>query len=238
MKNVLLSVLSFCVFLFGCSKSTTSSTTPLTPIASFTWQSSNLAAPSTVVFTNTSSNATNYSWTFGDGGTSSIKSPTHIYTTAGAFTVTLTSTGTGGTDTYSQTIIISNAATKVVIDTITVSNITTQPTYSNNTFVGILLIRYTGTSPFLYTSPHFTGVPAIPANTVNFSTGSNIYTITNITSSASYEIHLQKYGLTANTDLGSVIFTPSNYTSGASPYPRSVTLNNNGTVMTLSLNWL
>jgi len=31
----------------------------------------------------------NYVWTFGDGGTSAVKNPTHIYTAAGSYTVRL-----------------------------------------------------------------------------------------------------------------------------------------------------
>ena len=107
-KNVLLSVIASCLFLFSCSKSSdsTNTTPPTAPTANFSWQSSNLTAPSTVVFTNTSTNATSYSWNFGDGNTSTATSPTHLYSTAGTYTVTLTATGTGGNATYNQTITI------------------------------------------------------------------------------------------------------------------------------------
>ncbi len=57
-------------------------------------------APLTVVFTNTSSgDFTDSLWQFGDGLTSTLESPTHIYDQAGAYTVTLTISGTSGTDT-------------------------------------------------------------------------------------------------------------------------------------------
>ena len=210
---------------------------PAAPIAMFSYTGSNVA-PSTIVFTNTSTNATSYSWDFGDGNTATVASPSHIYTTAGSYAVKLTATGAGGSNQYSQTITIGKAATKVVIDTIIVSNITKQPTYNNNTFPAILLVRNVGSSSWLYTSPTFTNVAPIPTNTITFSIGSSIYTINNITSSANYEVHIQQYGLTADTELGYVIFTPSNYTSGTNAYPKSVTLNNNGTTMTLLLNWL
>ena len=39
-----------------------------------------------------------WSWDFGDGGTSTIQNPTHIYTAAGTFTVVLTVTNTIGSD--------------------------------------------------------------------------------------------------------------------------------------------
>jgi hypothetical protein len=37
-----------------------------------------------------------WSWNFGDGGTSALQNPSHTYTSAGAFTVTMTLTRTGG----------------------------------------------------------------------------------------------------------------------------------------------
>ncbi|MBS1763915.1 MAG: PKD domain-containing protein, partial [Bacteroidetes bacterium] len=56
--------------------------------------------PMTSVFTNNSMNATAYIWNFGDGITSSTASPSHNYTTAGNYTVTLiAATGAGCLDT-------------------------------------------------------------------------------------------------------------------------------------------
>jgi len=46
-------------------------------------------APFTVNFQNTSTNATSYTWNFGDGGTSTDASPSHTYTVDGLYTVTL-----------------------------------------------------------------------------------------------------------------------------------------------------
>jgi PKD repeat protein len=60
-------------------------------------------APLTVQFTNTSTgDFVSLGWNFGDGGTSSESNPSHLYSTPGLFTVTLTASGPGGVDTYSQ----------------------------------------------------------------------------------------------------------------------------------------
>ncbi len=59
-----------------------------------------------VSFTNSSLNATSYSWDFGDGGTSTEASPMHTYATDGLFDVTLTSMGTGGSNMTTQTFLI------------------------------------------------------------------------------------------------------------------------------------
>jgi len=43
-----------------------------------------------------------WSWTFGDGGTSDLKNPQHIYDTPGAYTVSLTATSATGSDTMTK----------------------------------------------------------------------------------------------------------------------------------------
>lgn len=51
-------------------------------------------APLAVTFTNTTTGATTYNWSFGDGGTSTSTSPTHTYTSPGVYNVQLIATGT------------------------------------------------------------------------------------------------------------------------------------------------
>ena len=52
------------------------------------------------------SNATTYSWDFGDGGTSSIRFPQHSYNHPGTYNVCLTVTSNNCTDTYCSPIVI------------------------------------------------------------------------------------------------------------------------------------
>ena len=50
-------------------------------------------------FTNSSTgNATSYIWNFGDGGTSTVTNPTHVYTASGTYSVTLTAFNPNGCD--------------------------------------------------------------------------------------------------------------------------------------------
>jgi PKD repeat protein len=72
------------------------------PTASFTSTMSYL----TGIFTNTStsSGATNYSWTFGDGGTSTEENPVHVYSATGIYTVTLTVTNDCGSETFTESV--------------------------------------------------------------------------------------------------------------------------------------
>jgi len=46
--------------------------------------------PMTVLFNANTTGATSWFWTFGDGGTSSLENPTHVYTTPGPYNITLT----------------------------------------------------------------------------------------------------------------------------------------------------
>ena len=53
----------------------------------------------TVNFTDASTgDISGWAWTFGDGGSSTAQDPSHEYTAAGDYTVTLTVTGPGGSD--------------------------------------------------------------------------------------------------------------------------------------------
>lgn len=68
------------------------------PVANFSGSPTSGPVPLTVNFTNTSTNATNYNWSFGDGNSSALTNPAHTYTNVGTYTVTLTAVGAGGTN--------------------------------------------------------------------------------------------------------------------------------------------
>jgi PKD repeat protein len=71
------------------------------PVAAFTASPLSGALPLTVYFTDTSSGViSNWLWSFGDGLTSTVPSPTHTYNLTGTFGVTLTVTGPGGSNTH------------------------------------------------------------------------------------------------------------------------------------------
>ena len=82
------------------------------PAASFTANTTSGTVPFTVNFTDTSSNSPSaWAWTFGDGDWTTAQNPTHTYLTPGTYTVSLTVTNYGGSNTYSaQNIITANKA--------------------------------------------------------------------------------------------------------------------------------
>jgi PKD repeat protein len=74
------------------------------PVASFTSDKTTGTVPLNVSFTDASTGEiTSYLWNFGDTASSTLKNPSHLYTTVGTYTVNLTVTGPGGSATRTQT---------------------------------------------------------------------------------------------------------------------------------------
>lgn len=61
-------------------------------------------APLTVLCTDASVGATRHAWDFGDGSSSTVASPTHVYQAAGHFTITQTASSAGGSETATATV--------------------------------------------------------------------------------------------------------------------------------------
>ncbi|HVK56083.1 MAG TPA: LamG-like jellyroll fold domain-containing protein [Burkholderiales bacterium] len=73
------------------------------PTANFTANPTSGVAPLSVAFTsNSTGSITGYSWKFGDGGVSASVNPTHSYATPGTYSVSLTVTGPGGSNTQTK----------------------------------------------------------------------------------------------------------------------------------------
>jgi len=105
------------------------------PVASFTANPTTGVAPLSVAFTDTSTGTiTARSWNFGDGGTSTVQNPTHVYATTGTFIASLTVTGPGGSNTASTSISVTASPAPVLGEP------TPGQANENNTF------RVTGTS--------------------------------------------------------------------------------------------
>ena len=108
------------------SNSTTSSITILNavpnPVANFSFIENGNFAPSSVAFTNTSTNGSTYLWDFGDGQTSTLQTPSHIYATGGIFNATLKVKNSVGIENIiNKTVTIKNTPTKLKINSITLT---------------------------------------------------------------------------------------------------------------------
>jgi hypothetical protein len=79
-KHYALLILSACMLFFGCEKD---------PTASFSVSATLVETNQVVAFTNSSVDADHYEWYFGDGTMSTDVNPTHSYSQAGYYIVTL-----------------------------------------------------------------------------------------------------------------------------------------------------
>ncbi len=87
----------------GTSTNAVTGSSAVAPVAGFSGTPTNGAATLVVNFTDASSGTvTSRVWTFGDGGTSALTSPSHSYTNAGSFSVSLTVLGPLGSNTLSH----------------------------------------------------------------------------------------------------------------------------------------
>jgi PKD repeat protein len=76
-------------------------TVPSPPVANFDFTNSGLQ----VTFSDRSTAApTSWSWAFGDGGLSTLQNPMHTYAAAGAYSVKLTATNSGGSSSATKTV--------------------------------------------------------------------------------------------------------------------------------------
>ena len=107
-----------------------------------------------VGFTNTSANATNYIWNFGDGDISSMQTPTYVYNNPGTYTITLSAINANCNDTATfKQVIVVNATTGIKQansgnGNISISNDATgtyiQFDYTNQTKVNITVCNVLG----------------------------------------------------------------------------------------------
>ena len=235
----IVAIIATVLTLQSCSKSSdsTSTPTPASPVASFNYSGANTFAPDPVTFTNTSTNALTYLWNFGDNSTSNLTSPTHTYASGGTYTVSLTATSlSGASSSTTLTINVSNAPTKVEIDTIDLYSLANTPSGTFTANVNIddvtgnnilaAINGYTLTAPFNVALTCGNGVTSVP-----------FYTISNIASAESYQILI--YQNLHTTPLGWVLFSPNLWiTVGSINYPTTIPLSYNGTNITLKVKWL
>lgn len=98
------------VFVFDVTGSSTPP--PPAPTASFTASPTSGDAPLTVAFTDTSTGApTQWAWNFGDGQSSTAQNPTHLFSDAGSYNVTLTASNAGGSTTATKQITVNPGST-------------------------------------------------------------------------------------------------------------------------------
>lgn len=241
---------------FSCQKdapSPTQTTTPTTiqnpvptpTVANFTFSGTGVA-PSTVTFTNSSVNASSYSWDFGDNVVSNEENPTHKYSIEGNYGVKLTATKAG----------VSNSVTKIV-------NIKA-PTVLKITSIKITSLPLTKSGGVTWdiapnSGPDVTfSIEKVPLNTqydhpffeenvvastlpINFilQNSKGVPSPINLPADNNlYSVSIWDYDEGKGQELiTSLSFVPYNYKSGTDPYPTTFTLSRDGTIVVLTVKW-
>ena len=103
LKRLLFILLAFGAIMFNACKKEDN---PTEPTSAFTASKTTAVVDEEIQFTNNSSDAVSYIWSFGDGTTSTEAAPKKSYQTSAVFTVTLKATGAGGTVTSTATITV------------------------------------------------------------------------------------------------------------------------------------
>jgi gliding motility-associated-like protein len=87
------------------------------PDAAYLFSTDNTGMPQSVTFDNNSTNATSYTWNFGDGSSvSTASNPSHVYTEEGNFPVTLIAFNSNGCgpDTITYTVVVFDGSSVIV----------------------------------------------------------------------------------------------------------------------------
>lgn len=170
------------------------------PVASFTADQTTICASNTINFTDTSTGSPgSWSWTFTGGtpSTSTDQNPAIVYNTPGTYDVTLEVTNANGTDTHTETAMITVGA---ALDITATGNNESCP--GNCDGSGTVVVN-SGTSPYTYswtsgTNPNTDNVTDLCSGnyTVTVSDGAGCSTSANITISAPLAFNLT----TSSTD--------------------------------------
>lgn len=236
---------------FSCTKDSTPpappAPPPAAPVANFTYTGAGVA-PSTVTFTNTSTNATSYLWDFGNNATSVEASPTIKYTAGGVYTVKLTATGAGGSNSTTKTVNITAPTTLKIMSVritampLTKANGGTWDDFpSSGPDVYIKITDNANTTfykwPFIYRDIIASNLP------LNFiiENSSSVATPLIITSANfSKNIALELWdddGILIHDFLAGIVFAPSSLTTGANAYPTTATATVSGLTAVFTLKW-
>ena len=103
LRRSLLCIVVASLCLVGCDLVSPTESTPINAAFSFTI----LGDGATVVFTNSTPNIGNWNWSFGDGQTSTERSPIHKYNQGGDFQVSLTACSKSNSDCDTVTALVS-----------------------------------------------------------------------------------------------------------------------------------
>ena len=214
------------------------------PVINFTYSGNSSFAPCFVSFTNSTTNAISYLWSFGDGVSSTDKNPKHLYSNGGSFNVILNATNSDGISTsITKQVIVSNKPSKAKITKVTVS-------YMNfiDPSTGGGWDMTSGPDPYYVVSDYPSGTTYYTSGYISDIVAANIplgfanYTISLSNVDKQYAVSIyDDDGIWGNQFIGGYYFKFRDYmpTDGSS-YPSTIILENstNNVKLRLNIGWL
>ena len=236
-------------FFFSCTKDSPAPapTPPAAPVANFSYTGAGVA-PSTVTFTNTSTNATSYLWDFGNNATSVEASPTYKYTAGGVYTVKLTATGAGGSNSTTKTINITAPTTlkimsvKITALPLTKANGASWDVFPSSSAPDVSFKITDDASTTFYNHPFYIEdvvASKLPLDFLlqNSSRVANPLIITSANFSKRIALELWDFDAAGDEFMTGLSFPPSSLTTGANAYPTTYTATVSGLTAVFTLKW-
>ena len=189
------------------------SSAPTAPVASFASSVTAGTAPLSVQFVDSSTNSpTSWTWSFGDGGTSTVQNPAHTYSTEGTYTVTLTATNAGGSNTVTQAgyIVVSAASAAPVASFVSTVKTGTAP-------LSVQFVDSSTNSPTSWAWSFGDGNTSTLENPSHTYVTAGTYTVTLTATNAGGSNTVSNAGYITVTYVVPVASFTSNVTSGTTP---------------------
>jgi hypothetical protein len=170
-------------------------TTPVAPTAAFVAaNNNNICAGNSLTFTNQSTGGTSYAWSFegGSPATSTMTSPAISYNTAGVYSVTLTASNSIGSNSRTQTALVTVTANSIAINgAATANNLTTNVSGGNAPYT----YRWSNNATTANISPATAGAYTVTVTDANGCRSSQTLTASapvgvNLYSSAAFDAQL------------------------------------------------
>lgn len=209
------------------------------PIAEFTFALKG-RAPVSVQFVNKSKNAKTYSWDFGDGTTSTEENPSHIYTEGGPYIVTLRVSSKDKQDKIQSIVKINEKPSKVIVNKITLKKM---PLLQKD---GKPWDRDGGIELFvkiLDSNNSILKKSSLICQDLNINNQLPVSVVFNDLKlrvlNASYEItYMENDDWSEDEEVGVVSVNFNEYAIvGKEQYPNSITIEQNGLIVDLDLDW-
>lgn len=209
------------------------------PIVGFSKAGDLTFAPCNATFTNTTQNAVSYSWDFGDGKTSTLQNPIHLYTSGGMYNVVLTAMNSeGATANLTKQVIVGNAPTKLNITQVSLTGFPATMTNGAGWDSG------SGPDPYYEVTDYPSGTTYYSSDYFSDITVTSlpktyaVHTIPLNSVDANYQILLYDYDPIGSEFMGGYYFKFRDFMpTNGDAYPTQINIGTTGVTLKVTIEW-